>query len=299
MAKNDTKCISKKLIKEQISIMDVLSALNIPQKKRNNRISILCPSHEDRHFGSCYVYPKKNAYHCFACGEHGDVISLVQNYLKLDFQETLKWFADNFNGHFEYDDIEKVNKATRTKSIIDECILSESELRLLGFNTDPVYENKQFLGESNCWKYDLGFDERFFLINDKYWVVQTISVKEPWKKLIFEDFPLYKRIVNDAIVKKCKEILHCWKLFQQKKYQKNNKTSQMLVALYKITEKEKNSKELAFEKVKTSVRDAILYYLSLWVIDNDNPHFHKSNVARPDIKSSVELYNLFINYELI
>ena len=45
----------------------------------------LCPFHDD-HNPSFTVSPAKHFYHCFACGAHGDIISFIQEFEKVDFK---------------------------------------------------------------------------------------------------------------------------------------------------------------------------------------------------------------------
>ena len=44
----------------------------------------LCPFHPDRH-PSLTFSVKRNCYHCFVCGEHGNTISLVMKVRGLEF----------------------------------------------------------------------------------------------------------------------------------------------------------------------------------------------------------------------
>lgn len=53
----------------------------------------LCPFHNDRH-PSMVVYD--NHYHCFACGEHGDVIDLVANLYGLPVLDAANKLAYDF-----------------------------------------------------------------------------------------------------------------------------------------------------------------------------------------------------------
>ena len=54
-----------------------------------NKFSSLCPFHEEKH-ASFYIYPETNTFHCFGCGAHGDVITLMQHLYGLSFREAVK-----------------------------------------------------------------------------------------------------------------------------------------------------------------------------------------------------------------
>ena len=48
----------------------------------------LCPFHDD-HSPSLAVYPESGTFHCFGCGQHGDVITFLMMIAKLTFTEAL------------------------------------------------------------------------------------------------------------------------------------------------------------------------------------------------------------------
>lgn len=48
-----------------------------------------CPLHEDKH-PSLHVYPATNSFHCFACGEGGDVLTFLQKRESLTFGQALE-----------------------------------------------------------------------------------------------------------------------------------------------------------------------------------------------------------------
>ena len=55
----------------------------------------LCPfHHEDT--PSFYVWPQKGTWHCFGCGEGGDVISFIQKKIGISYPETIKWLGERF-----------------------------------------------------------------------------------------------------------------------------------------------------------------------------------------------------------
>ena len=52
----------------------------------------LCPFHEERS-PSFNVTPGKELYHCFSCGEGGDVITFIRKLEHLDFTEAVERLA--------------------------------------------------------------------------------------------------------------------------------------------------------------------------------------------------------------
>jgi hypothetical protein len=52
-----------------------------------------CPFH-DENTPSCNI--REDSFHCFGCGEKGDVIKFVQKYQEVSFPDALRWIAENF-----------------------------------------------------------------------------------------------------------------------------------------------------------------------------------------------------------
>lgn len=72
------------------SIVELADRL-IPSLKKCGRLyRALCPFH-DESTPSFHLYPTTNHYHCFGCGAHGDVISLMQKLRGYNFVETVKY----------------------------------------------------------------------------------------------------------------------------------------------------------------------------------------------------------------
>jgi DNA primase len=65
----------------------------VPLKKAGGNYKGLCPFHNEKS-PSFNVHPAKQIYHCFGCGEGGDVFSFVQKMSKIGFGETVKMLAE-------------------------------------------------------------------------------------------------------------------------------------------------------------------------------------------------------------
>ena len=63
----------------------------------------LCPFHEER-TPSFHVTPSKNLYHCFSCGEGGDVITYVRKIDALSFTEAVEKLAAKYSINLRYED---------------------------------------------------------------------------------------------------------------------------------------------------------------------------------------------------
>ena len=63
----------------------------------------LCPFHDERS-PSFHVRPQVGTYHCFGCGESGDVISFMQKMDHGSFSETVEKLAARIGFELHYED---------------------------------------------------------------------------------------------------------------------------------------------------------------------------------------------------
>lgn len=80
-------------LKDRIDIVDVIgSVVNLKRTGANHKG--LCPFHSEK-TPSFIVSEQRQTYHCFGCGEGGDVISFVEKYYNLDFLGAAEKLADS------------------------------------------------------------------------------------------------------------------------------------------------------------------------------------------------------------
>lgn len=75
-------------VKSKLDIVDVIGTYINLQKAGINHKGI-CPFHQDSH-PSMMVSKTRQTYHCFVCGEHGDVLDFLQKYNQITFTEALR-----------------------------------------------------------------------------------------------------------------------------------------------------------------------------------------------------------------
>ncbi|NLS09534.1 DNA primase [Nesterenkonia sp. MY13] len=63
----------------------------------------LCPFHDER-TPSFHIRPQVGTYHCFGCGESGDVIAFLQAMEHTTFQETVERLAEKYGIELRYED---------------------------------------------------------------------------------------------------------------------------------------------------------------------------------------------------
>src|SRR6266568_4497464 len=78
-------------IKDRLNIADVISGY-IQIKKAGTNFKALCPFHHEK-TPSLQISPQKQIWHCFGCGEGGDVFGFVKRYENIEFREAVKILA--------------------------------------------------------------------------------------------------------------------------------------------------------------------------------------------------------------
>ena len=82
-------------IKEESDIVQVVGEC-VDLKKSGTRFLGLCPFHGEK-TPSFSVHSGQQFFHCFGCGESGDVFTFVMKYYGLDFPDAIKLLAGKYN----------------------------------------------------------------------------------------------------------------------------------------------------------------------------------------------------------
>lgn len=109
--------ISKELIDEVKSKNDIVDVIG-SYISLNDKNKALCPFHND-HSPSFSVHPDKQIYKCFSCGESGNVITFVEKFLGISFQEAVKLLADRAGIKLNINVAKKTNKYDKYYEITD------------------------------------------------------------------------------------------------------------------------------------------------------------------------------------
>ncbi|MAG76983.1 MAG: DNA primase [Colwelliaceae bacterium] len=90
--------ISRQFIDDLLARTDIVELINsrVPLKKAGKNYQACCPFHTEK-TPSFSVSPDKQFYHCFGCGEHGNAISFLMEYDRLEFVDAIEELA-SING---------------------------------------------------------------------------------------------------------------------------------------------------------------------------------------------------------
>lgn len=104
-------------IKSKNDIVDVIGGyINLNEKNK-----ALCPFHND-HSPSFSVNGDKQIYKCFSCGESGNVITFVQKYNNISFQEAIKLLAESAGISITFDTPKKQSAYDKYYEINDTAL---------------------------------------------------------------------------------------------------------------------------------------------------------------------------------
>lgn len=141
-------------LKSKADIQDIISSY-VNLKKTGKNYSGLCPFHKEK-TPSFSVDTVKQLYHCFGCGEGGDIISFIQKTENLDFKETVEFLAKKVGYNLRY------NYSGGKES-------SKGKTRLLELNSLAAKYFNFILFKSNVGKSSLAY------LKDRGFTLKTIQ----------------------------------------------------------------------------------------------------------------------------
>jgi DNA primase len=165
-------------IKDRLNIVDVISGY-LQLKKAGVNFKTPCPFHSEKS-ASFIVSPQKQIWHCFGCGEGGDVFSFIKRIENLEFKDALKILADkagvklssyrpeNKQVQDEKELLLRINDFT--SRFYHQVLLKET----LGKNASE-YLKKRGLSLETIKKWQIGFAPNEFHILEKALLVKKVS----------------------------------------------------------------------------------------------------------------------------
>ena len=90
-------------VREKAPIDEVVSQYVTLKNAGGGSMKGLCPFHDEK-TPSFNVNPSRGGYHCFGCGEGGDVISFLMKIDGLTFTETVERLAEKYGVELKRED---------------------------------------------------------------------------------------------------------------------------------------------------------------------------------------------------
>ncbi|OUQ28335.1 hypothetical protein B5E77_03325 [Lachnoclostridium sp. An131] len=204
-----------KYIRSHISIADVCKALDMQLRPVGNAYITQCFLHSDEH-PSLRIFTEENRYHCFQCGENGDIFQLVKGKLGCNFSQALSWLEERFpqilsekpdfsviqadGGRGRYADGLELAWDCYRKMTEDE----EDKLRLFaekrGYTADFLKKSQVVFASKQKLKNQYGGDERFIEeqnLLQEAGLLQKVSRTEntPGIRIRYEDYFRTDRVI--------------------------------------------------------------------------------------------------------
>ena len=110
------KIIPKRTLEEirfRNDIADVIQA-HIPLKRAGSSFKACCPFHKEK-TPSFHVNPQRQSFHCFGCGEGGDVFSFLMKLEGVDFTTAAKMLAQRAGMTLELEDDDGTGSSNKQK----------------------------------------------------------------------------------------------------------------------------------------------------------------------------------------
>ena len=132
-------------IKERLNIVDVISGYLRLQKAGVN-FKALCPFHNEK-TPSFMVSPSRQSWHCFGCGEGGDIFTFIEKIEGVGFPEALKILAEKAGVVLKYGDSKLRTEKDRIYEICEKATqfftasLNNTNLRIHTNDTNNTNEN--------------------------------------------------------------------------------------------------------------------------------------------------------------
>ncbi|MCU0587605.1 MAG: DNA primase [Syntrophobacteraceae bacterium] len=83
------------LVKQAADIVDVIGRVVVLRRAGHRHIG-LCPFHQEK-TPSFHVDPESQFFHCFGCGQGGDVVTFVMKHQSLSFSDAVRHLADRYH----------------------------------------------------------------------------------------------------------------------------------------------------------------------------------------------------------
>ncbi len=145
---------SLETLRQKIDLVDVLSS-HIDLKRAGASYKALCPFHDEKS-PSFMVQKGDTHYHCFGCGAHGDAISFLMTYQKMNFNDAVESLAQRFSVPLEI--VEGEAKGPN-KAVLKEALdLASRFFHFYLLHTDEGHEALRYLYSRGL---DLPFIQHF------------------------------------------------------------------------------------------------------------------------------------------
>ena len=146
-------------LSSRVSIVNVVGQV-VKLKRRGNEYWGCCPFHHEK-TASFSVSDEKEFYHCFGCGEHGDVFSFVRKAMGMTFPEAVEYLAHQAGMEIPRASPEEYERERRKKGLTEAleaaCRFFEEQLQKPAGRPGLYYLQQRGLTGETIKRFRLGF----------------------------------------------------------------------------------------------------------------------------------------------
>ncbi|MDQ1572583.1 MAG: primase, partial [Actinomycetota bacterium] len=143
-------------VRARINIADIVGDYVTLKNAGVGSMKGLCPFHEERS-PSFHVRPQVGFYHCFGCGEGGDVFTFLQKLDHVSFSEAVERMAARIGYELHYEDGGQATDHSNRARILSANKAAEDYF-IAQLKTKDAEPGRKFLGERG---FDVAAAERF------------------------------------------------------------------------------------------------------------------------------------------
>ncbi len=157
-------------LRARFSVVDVVGRV-VPLNKKGQNYWGCCPFHNEK-TPSFSVNEEKGFYHCFGCGEHGDIISFTMKHNNIDFKSAISELANMAGLKMPDYKPRDPNIVKREESLFDICERAAQTYAEKLFTPDAShaleYVRKRGFTDDMIKKYRIGYAPKNNIIANKF-----------------------------------------------------------------------------------------------------------------------------------
>ncbi len=157
-------------LRARLSVVDVVGRV-VPLTKKGQNYWGCCPFHNEK-TPSFSVNEEKGFYHCFGCGEHGDIISFTMKHNNMDFRAAIQELASQAGVKMPDYKPRDPNIVKREESLFDICEKAAQLYSEKLFTPDGAhaleYVRKRGFDDDMIKKYRIGYAPKNNVIANKF-----------------------------------------------------------------------------------------------------------------------------------
>src|SRR5690554_57996 len=133
-------------VRARVNIADVVGDYVTLKGAGVGSLKGLCPFHDERS-PSFHVRPQVGRYHCFGCGEDGDIFTFLQRMDHVSFSEAVELMAQRIGFELHYEDGGTASKDHGNRARLIAANTAAAEYFTAQLGTPEAEPARRFLGE--------------------------------------------------------------------------------------------------------------------------------------------------------